>query len=202
MPNEIELGRACPVPFAGGGFVQMAHGGGGRMMHRLLEEMILPAFGGDTFKQRHDCAVIELRETKSPRLAFTTDSYVVHPHFFPGGDIGSLAVNGTVNDLAMSGARPLWLSASFILEEGFPFETLEHVLASMRRAADTAGVRIVTGDTKVVDQGKGDGIFINTAGIGLVDHNRTLSPAGVRPGDAVIISGDIGRHGRPRGDRT
>jgi hydrogenase expression/formation protein HypE len=134
-------------------------------------------------------------EAGGQRLAFTTDSYVVQPLFFPGGDIGSLAVNGTVNDLAMCGARPRWLSAGFIIEEGLPIETLRRVAASMRSAAKAAGVHIVTGDTKVVDKGKGDGLFINTAGIGVIDHAQVVSPRSVRPGDAILISGDVGRHG-------
>ncbi len=129
------------------------------------------------------------------RIAFTTDSYVVRPLFFPGGSIGTLAVNGTVNDLAMSGARPLALSAGFIIEEGLSMDTLERVVASMREAAEAAGVPIVTGDTKVVDRGKGDGVFINTAGVGMVDHALDIAPRSVRPGDAIVLSGDIGRHG-------
>jgi hydrogenase expression/formation protein HypE len=128
-------------------------------------------------------------------LAFTTDSYVVKPLFFPGGDIGTLAVNGTVNDLAMCGARPLYLSSAFILEEGLPMQTLRRVVESMRASAVAAGVQLVTGDTKVVDKGKGDGIFVNTAGIGVVEHELTISPKSVRPGDAILLSGDIGRHG-------
>ena len=131
----------------------------------------------------------------SQKLAFTTDSYVIQPLFFPGGDIGTLAVNGTVNDLAMCGARPLFLSAGFILEEGLPMDTLWRVVQSMKLAAEQAGVQIVTGDTKVVDRGKGDGIFINTAGIGVVESSHAISPANVQPGDAIILSGDIGRHG-------
>jgi hydrogenase expression/formation protein HypE len=170
----------------------MAHGGGGRMMQRLLEQIIIPAFANPALDQRHDSAILT---TSSQRLAFTTDSFVVKPLFFPGGDIGSLAVNGTVNDLAMGGARPLWLSASFILEEGLPLESLRRVVASMRRAADVAGVVIVTGDTKVVDRGKGDGIFINTAGIGVLEHEQSVCPQQVKPGDAILISGDVGRHG-------
>jgi len=142
--------------------------------------------------QRHDGAVIDLN---GQRLAFTTDSYVVRPLFFPGGDIGKLAINGTVNDLAMCGARPLYLSASFIIEEGLSMETLWRVVQSMKRAAADAGIKVVTGDTKVVDKGKGDGLFINTAGIGRVDYDCGISPAAVRPGDAVLLSGDIGRHG-------
>jgi hydrogenase expression/formation protein HypE len=131
----------------------------------------------------------------SARLAFTTDSYVVRPLFFPGGDIGSLAVNGTVNDLAMCGARPLYLSAGLILEEGLPLDALQRVLESMRACAEVAGVQVVTGDTKVVDKGKGDGIFINTAGVGVVEHGLKIGPATVRPGDAILLSGDVGRHG-------
>ena len=129
------------------------------------------------------------------KLAFTTDSYVVRPLFFPGGDIGTLAVNGTVNDLAMCGARPLYLSAGFILEEGLPMDTLWRIVQSMKLAAEQAGVQFVTGDTKVVDRGKGDGIFINTAGIGVVESRYAISPANVKPGDAILLSGDIGRHG-------
>jgi hydrogenase expression/formation protein HypE len=196
-------GLACPVPHPAGGVVQMAHGGGGRLMQRLLEKVIIPAFRNPALEQRHDSAILafghdNLAETNvgvRRRLAFTTDSFVVRPLFFPGGDIGSLAVNGTVNDLAMGGARPLWLSASFILEEGLPIESLQRIVDSMRKAADAAGVEIVTGDTKVVDRGKGDGIFINTAGIGVLEHEQTIGPRQVRPGDAILISGDIGRHG-------
>jgi hydrogenase expression/formation protein HypE len=161
-------------------------------MHRLIEQVFLPAFGNPLLDTRHDAAVADLGGT---RVAVTTDSYVVQPLFFPGGDIGSLAVNGTVNDLAMAGARPLYLTAGFILEEGLPMETLRRVVDSMRRAAEAAGVRIITGDTKVVDKGKGDGLFINTAGIGLVESARPIAPAQVRPGDAIILSGDLGRHG-------
>jgi hydrogenase expression/formation protein HypE len=129
------------------------------------------------------------------RLAFTTDSYVVRPLFFPGGDIGTLAINGTANDLAMCGARPLYLSSGFIIEEGLPMETLWRIVLSMKQAADLAGVQLVTGDTKVVDKGKGDGVFINTSGVGLIEHDLVISPASVRPGDAVLLSGDVGRHG-------
>ncbi len=145
----------------------LAHGGGGRLMHELLERVFLPAFGNPSLDARHDAAVLQ---AGGARVAFTTDSYVVHPLFFPGGSIGTLAVNGTVNDLAMAGARPLALSAGFIIEEGLGVETLERVVASMRDAARAAGVPIVTGDTKVVDRGKGDGLFINTSGLGLVEH--------------------------------
>lgn len=162
------------------------------MMHRLIEDVFVAAFGNPLGAARHDAAVAEIG---GARLAFTTDSYVVNPLFFPGGDIGSLAVNGTVNDLAMAGARPLYLSAAFIIEEGLPMETLSRVVRSMRVAADEAGVRVVTGDTKVVDRGKGDGLFINTAGVGLVEARRPIGPDSVREGDAILVSGDLGRHG-------
>lgn len=183
---------SCPIPISDYPNVLLAHGGGGMLMHQLIERMIVPTFSNPLLDARHDGALIELG---GQRLAFTTDSYVVKPLFFPGGDIGSLAVNGTVNDLAMCGARPLYLSAGFILEEGLPMETLWRVVRSMRAAADAAGVQLVTGDTKVVDRGTGDGIFINTAGIGVVEHRLAIGPASLRPGDAVLINGDIGRHG-------
>jgi hydrogenase expression/formation protein HypE len=170
----------------------MAHGGGGTLMHRLLEGVFLPALGGPASRERHDGAVLDLGGV---RVAMTTDSFVVHPLFFPGGDIGTLAVNGTVNDLAMCGARPLYLSAGFLLEEGLPLETLRRVVTSMQSAAREAGVQIVTGDTKVVDRGKGDGIFVNTAGIGIVAPGVIVAPSQVQPGDAVLLSGDVGRHG-------
>jgi hydrogenase expression/formation protein HypE len=159
-------------------------------MHQLLEEMFLPAFG--KLSQQHDAAVLQLATNK---IALTTDSYVVRPLFFPGGDIGSLSVNGTVNDLAMSGARPLYLSAGFILEEGLPMETLWRVVQSMQQAAAAAQVQVVTGDTKVVDRGKGDGIFINTAGVGIVAHEQVIAPQSVRQGDVILLNGDLGRHG-------
>jgi hydrogenase expression/formation protein HypE len=142
--------------------------------------------------ERHDGAVLNIA---GARLAFTTDSYVVKPLFFPGGDIGTLAVNGTVNDLAMCGARPLYLSSAFILEESFAMESLRRIVESMRRSAAETGVQMVTGDTKVVDRGSGDGIFINTAGIGVVEHSLTIAPSAVRSGDIVLLSGDVGRHG-------
>lgn len=182
---------ACPTPISSRDRVVLAHGGGGRMMHQLLEQLVYPAFSSSQLNCRHDGAVL----SGASRLAFTTDSYVVHPLFFPGGDIGTLAINGTVNDLAMCGARPQWLSVAFIIEEGLPLEVLRAVVQSMQQAAANAGVSIVTGDTKVVDRGKGDGLFVNTAGIGIVEHGLEISPAAVRPGDAVLVSGDIGRHG-------
>ncbi len=184
------LGVTCPIPISQYPQVMLAHGGGGRLMHSLIHKMFAPTF--DNLEAQHDGAVLQLGDRK---LAFTTDSYVVRPLFFPGGDIGQMAVHGTVNDLAMCGARPLYLSTSFILEEGLPMETLWHVVQSLQSAAAAADVQIVTGDTKVVDRGKGDGIFINTAGIGLIEHDLTIGPASIRPGDAIIVSGDVGRHG-------
>jgi hydrogenase expression/formation protein HypE len=182
---------SCPAPAASRDTVQLAHGGGGRAMARLIDEIIRPAFADAELERRHDGAVLAV---EGP-VAFTTDSYVVRPLFFPGGDIGTLAVNGTVNDLAMCGARPLALSVGFILEEGLALDTLRRVVASMRSAAAAAGVRLVTGDTKVVDRGKADGLFVNTAGIGRMVAAAPVGPASVRPGDAAILSGDIGRHG-------
>jgi len=161
-------------------------------MRRLIDEMFAPLFDNPDFECDHDGARLSVA---GAQLAFTTDSFVVDPVFFPGGDIGTLAVYGTVNDLAMCGAKPLYLSASFILEEGFPTESLRKIVLSMRQAALQSGVRIVTGDTKVVDHGRGHGVFITTAGIGRVDHDLKISQHAVRPGDVVILNGDIGRHG-------
>ncbi len=192
MEHGVNFAASCPVPISQYPHVLLAHGGGGRLMHDLLEQMFLSAFGNPVLDSRHDSAVLDL---PPGRLAFTTDSYVVRPIFFPGGDIGSLAVHGTVNDLAMSGAQPLWLSAGFIIEEGLPMETLWRVVCSMRDAARRCGVQIVTGDTKVVDKGKGDGLFINTAGIGAIEHSLTIAPCSVQPGDVILVNGDLGRHG-------
>jgi hydrogenase expression/formation protein HypE len=185
-------GSDCPVPITSYANVLMAHGGGGRLMHELIERMIVPAFGNPELEARHDGATLAIGDA---RIAFTTDSYVVRPIEFPGGDIATLAVFGTANDLAMCGARPLYLSVGLIIEEGLPMDTLWRILGSMRSAADEAGVLLVTGDTKVVDRGSGDGIFINTAGIGLIEHVLAIEPRSVRAGDAIILSGDIGRHG-------
>jgi len=182
----------CPVPVSQYSKVVLAHGGGGRLMNDLIAKFFVAGFDNAVLNTRHDAAVLPLGES---RLAFTTDSYVVRPAFFPGGDIGRLAVNGTTNDLAMVGARPLFLSAGFILEEGFPLESLWNVVQSMRQSARAAGVEIVTGDTKVVDRGKGDGIYVNTAGVGIVEHELAIGPQSVEPGDAVLVSGDVGRHG-------
>jgi hydrogenase expression/formation protein HypE len=186
----IEL--ACPVPLGRHTTIQLAHGGGGRLTRELIEELVLPAFDCGSLRERHDSAVLAI---DGARLAFTTDGYVVEPRFFPGGDIGALAVYGTVNDLAMAGARPLYLSVGFILEEGLAIDELRRVCGSMKLAADRCGVELVTGDTKVVDRGKGDGLYINTAGVGAVRGDHAIHPRRIRPGDAVIVSGDVGRHG-------
>jgi len=172
--------------------VKLAHGGGGRLMHQLIDRIFRPAFRNPALDEGHDSAMLEIH---GQRIAFTTDSYVVRPLFFPGGDIGKLAVCGTVNDLAMAGARPLYLSAGFVIEEGLPTETLERVADSMRQAAAAAGVVIATGDTKVVDRGKGDGLYLNTAGLGVMEHGLTIGPRAVQAGDAIVLSGDVGRHG-------
>ncbi|MGB8888955.1 MAG: hydrogenase expression/formation protein HypE [Candidatus Korobacteraceae bacterium] len=192
MAEVKEFRLQCPTPLNDEDRVQLAHGGGGRRMHELLEGLLLPSFGNEFLLERHDGATLTIG---GARLAFTTDSYVVRPLFFPGGDIGTLAIHGTVNDLAMCGGRPLYLSSALILEEGLSMETLRRVVESMRASAALAGVQLVTGDTKVVDKGKGDGIFINTAGIGVVEHDVSIAPKNVRPGDAILLSGDIGRHG-------
>lgn len=189
-PNNFAM--TCPLPIADTSHITLAHGGGGRHMQQLIDTLFLPAFANPINHARHDGAVFALGGLQ---LAFTTDSYVVHPLFFPGGDIGTLAINGTVNDLAMCGAQPTYLSAGFILEEGLPMATLERVVQSMQQAAAAANVQLVTGDTKVVDRGKGDGLFINTAGLGIIEHDLSIAPASVQPGDAVLLSGDIGRHG-------
>jgi hydrogenase expression/formation protein HypE len=172
--------------------ITLAHGAGGKATHTLIEAVFVEAFRNPVLEQLEDGASLDVG---GARLAFTTDSYVVSPLFFPGGDIGDLAVNGTVNDLAMCGARPLHLSAGFILEEGFPVADLRRIAASMAHAAAAAGVQIVTGDTKVVPRGKADGCFITTAGVGVLERPVTLSAAAARPGDAVIVSGPLGDHG-------
>lgn len=177
--------------------ITLAHGGGGRAMRNLIADVFVRAFHNPTLAHLEDQAVIGLGElaSRGDRLAFTTDSFVVSPLFFPGGDIGRLAVNGTVNDLAMGGARPRYLSCAVVLEEGFEVETLRRVVASMREAAETAGVEIVTGDTKVVERGACDGLFINTAGIGIVPRGVVLSSSQARPGDKVLVNGPLGDHG-------
>ncbi len=187
-----EAALTCPLPLADYPHVLLAHGGGGKLTHRLIEQLLMPAFTNPALEERHDGAALTVGGV---RLAFSTDSYVVRPLFFPGGDIGALAINGTVNDLAMCGARPLYLSAGLIVEEGLAMETLWRVVRSMQSAAAAAGVQLVTGDTKVVDRGKADGLFINTSGIGVIEQGREIAPRRVRAGDVVIVSGDIGRHG-------
>lgn len=172
--------------------ILLGHGSGGVLSHRLLSDLVIPALSGTPLTSQDDAAVMEVN---GQRLAFTTDSYVVDPVFFPGGNIGCLAVNGTVNDLSMVGATPLFLSCGLIIEEGFSRKELAAIMNSMRNAADIAGVRIVTGDTKVVPRGKGDKIFINTSGIGVLNGQRPLSGADAKPGDRIIVSGTVGDHG-------
>lgn len=186
-----DLSPECPLPFHYDHIV-MAHGGGGRLMQQLLQQVMLNQFGDPVGQQNHDSVVLD---TGGNKIAFSTDSYVVNPLFFAGGDIGKLAVCGTLNDLAMSGAKPLFISCSMILEEGFAISHLQRIVRSMQQTAEQAGVAIVTGDTKVVEHGKGDGLYINTAGIGVVQHPLSIRPQGVQAGDAVIISNDLGRHG-------
>ena len=183
---------SCPVPLAAGEKVLLGQGSGGRLSAELLQRVFLPAFQSPALKCLNDQALLGVNGV---RLAFTTDSFVVKPLFFPGGDIGSLAVNGTINDLAMGGAEPLFLSVAFILEEGFPLCTLQKVVESLSYTAHEAGVEIVTGDTKVVEKGKGDGLFINTSGIGRVLPGINLSADQARPGDAILLSGSMGEHG-------
>jgi hydrogenase expression/formation protein HypE len=182
----------CPLPISDYPHVLLAHGGGGRLTQTLIERLFLEAFRNPALETLHDGALLE---TDGSQLAFSTDSFVVQPLSFPGGDIGSLAVHGTLNDLAMCGARPLALSAGFIIEEGLPMDRLWQFVSSMRDAALEAEVPIVTGDTKVVDRGKGDGLFINTAGIGTVPAGVKVSPMRARPGDDVLINGSIAEHG-------
>jgi len=189
---EASASLSCGIPFNGPDKILLAHGGGGRLMQQLIHGVFARAFSNRFLNAEHDSAV--LPQAKG-RLAFTTDSYVVRPLFFPGGDIGELAVFGTVNDLAMSGARPQYMSVGVILEEGFPIKSLEQIATSMQAAALRCGIQIVTGDTKVVEHGKGDEIFINTSGIGVIEHSLTIQPSSLREGDSILLSGDLGRHG-------
>ena len=182
----------CPAPIATKDTILLGHGSGGRLSAELLRDIFLPAFSNPVLSKLNDQAEVEI---EGVRLAFSTDTFVVKPLFFRGGDIGSLAVHGTINDLAMAGARPLFLSAAFVLEEGFPTAELKRIVASMAHAAADAGVAIVTGDTKVVEKGSGDGVYINTTGIGLLRDGVRLSAERALPGDAVILSGSIGEHG-------
>jgi hydrogenase expression/formation protein HypE len=185
-------GWSCPLPLVGYPSIVMGHGGGGKLGNELVEHLFLPAFRNPELENLGDAAVLELGGS---RLAMSTDSFVVQPLFFPGGSIGELAVNGTVNDLAVSGAEPRFLSASFILEEGFPLAQLAAIVEAMARAAAAAGVKIVTGDTKVVERGHGDGCYINTAGVGLLRPGIQVGPNRARVGDAILVSGTIGDHG-------
>jgi hydrogenase expression/formation protein HypE len=182
----------CPAPILDHKQIVLGHGSGGRLTQQLVETIVMPAFRNELLDAQHDGAVFS---AGGARLAFSTDSYVVHPIFFPGGNIGDLAVNGTVNDLAMCGAKPRYLSVSFIIEEGLAIDELWKIVCSMKDAADRAGVSLVTGDTKVVDRGKCDCIFINTSGIGIVPDGIHIDPANARPGDAIILSGPIASHG-------
>ena len=190
-PQDL-VAFSCPLPLPPGERILLGHGSGGRLSADLLKDVFLPALGNPVLNRLDDQAIVAVDGT---RLALTTDSFVVKPLFFRGGDIGSLAVHGTINDLAMGGAEPLWLSAAFILEEGLPIETLRRVVASMHKAAEAAGVPIVTGDTKVVEKGSADGLFINTTGIGRVRDGISLSASQAQPGAAILVSGYLGDHG-------
>lgn len=183
---------SCPLPIVEQQEILLGHGSGGKLTADLIERLFLPAFQNPILNQRDDQAVLSIN---GARLAFTTDSFVVTPIFFPGGDLGRLAVNGTVNDLAMSGARPLYLSAGFILEEGYPLRELQAVVESMRQACEDAGVLLVTGDTKVVNRGSGDKVFINTSGIGIIEHEQRMSADQARVGDVIVLSGTVADHG-------
>ena len=182
----------CPLPLQDYSHIVMAHGGGGKLSADLVEHLILPALGGQNANSLGDSTVLPPIEG---RIAISTDSYVVRPLFFPGSSIGELAINGTVNDLAMSGATPLYLTAAFILEEGLPLDTFAKVLSHMGKAAKEAGIQIVAGDTKVVGKGQADGLYINTAGVGIVPDNLQIGPTRAQPGDIVVVSGTMGDHG-------
>lgn len=193
MTNHLDFeGWSCPLPLRDHPNIILGHGGGGKLSAELIEHLFLPAFKNDLLDNLGDSTILTLNGS---RLAMSTDSFVVRPLFFPGGNIGELAVNGTVNDISMSGARPLYLSAGFILEEGLPLDMLGRIVDSMAAAAQAAGVLLVTGDTKVVDKGHGDGVYINTSGIGLAPEGIDIGPHRARPGDAVLLSGTIGDHG-------
>lgn len=182
----------CPVPKYHNKIITLSHGSGGQVTHNLIRDIFMKVFDNDLLSEQLDSAILKIDKGK---LAFTTDSFVVNPIFFPGGNIGDLAVNGTVNDLLMCGAKPQFLSCAFILEEGFEISKLEEIVVTMKKAADKIGVKIVTGDTKVVERGKGDKIFINTSGIGIIPDHINLSPKNIKPGDKIILSGTIGDHG-------
>jgi hydrogenase expression/formation protein HypE len=190
--NEMTNGFTCTLPYNEYSSVLLAHGGGGKLSHQLFQNIILPCFRNEKLEQQHDGAVFSIGNV---RLAYTTDSYVIQPLFFPGGNIGTLAINGTVNDLAMCGAVPKYLSVAFIIEEGLPMNDLWRIVNAMKDAATAADVELVTGDTKVVNHGKGDKIFINTSGIGIVPEDISVHPKRVCAGDKIILSGRIGEHG-------
>ena len=191
--NNIDINSlSCPLPKMDFNTIQLAHGAGGKLSSELIEKIFLPRFGNETLDKLEDQAILHIHGN---RLAFTTDSFVVDPIFFPGGNIGDLAINGTINDVAMSGAQPLYLSVGFILEEGLPLEILHKIVLSMEFSAKHAGVQIVTGDTKVVNKGSCDKIFINTSGIGIVPDGVNISAANIQPGDKIIISGTVADHG-------
>ncbi|HTR80144.1 MAG TPA: hydrogenase expression/formation protein HypE [Bacteroidota bacterium] len=189
---DAEVGVSCPVPINEYENVLLAHGAGGKLSHQLVTKMFAPEFGNEYLDVLHDGAILSVGES---RLAYSTDSFVVSPLFFPGGDIGSLAVNGTVNDLSMCGATPLYLSAAFIIEEGLSMHDLRRIVLSMQASAKIAGVTVVTGDTKVIERGKGDKIYINTSGIGVISSDVSIDPRNARPGDKIIVSGTIADHG-------
>lgn len=192
VANNLAAGLACPLPITDYKNVLLAHGGGGKLTHQLIQKIFLSQFENEWLESLHDGAILPVNGT---RLAFSTDTYVIDPIFFPGGDIGKLAVNGTVNDLTMCGARPLFLSAGFVIEEGLSMEELWRVVLSMQQAATDAGVKLVTGDTKVVDRGKGDKVFINTSGIGIVPEGVNIDPKRAAVGDKIIVNGPIALHG-------
>ncbi len=192
MSNDILQNLSCPVPFSDYPQIVLAHGGGGKLSQTLIEQIFKKNFSNELLDELHDGAMFEI---DGVRLAFSTDSYVVSPIFFPGGNIGELAVNGTVNDLAMCGAKPLYLSSSFIIEEGMDTQELNAIVVSMNTAAQKAGVKIVTGDTKVVPRGKADRLFITTSGVGVIPKGRNIHPTQARVGDKIILSGTIADHG-------
>jgi hydrogenase expression/formation protein HypE len=193
MPEPPDFSNwSCPLPLRDYPAIVMGHGGGGKLSAELVEHLFLPAFRNDALANLGDASIVPLA---GQRIAISTDSFVVRPLFFPGGSIGDLAVNGTVNDLAVSGARPLYLTVGMILEEGLPIASLARIANDMAKAAQAAGVQIVTGDTKVVEKGHGDGCYVNTAGIGLVSTSIDIGPARAKPGDIILVSGTIGDHG-------
>lgn len=189
---EFPESLSCPLPNMDHNTIQLAHGAGGKLSSDLIEKIFIPRFGNEILNKLDDQAIIKI---KGNRFAFTTDSFVVDPVFFPGGNIGDLAINGTVNDLAMSGAVPEYISVAFIIEEGLPMETLHRIVLSMESAADSAGIKIVTGDTKVVNRGSCDKVFINTSGLGIIPPNVNISASNIKPGDQIILSGTIADHG-------